>query len=193
MLVAEYAESLNDLGTARAWLDGLVEREPRSREALRALSAFAKRHGDALRALRAERGLAALAQEPNAEAELNAALMRADLPAARAAATRLRLPPGELALRAVRAGATPLGTEQAALALGADPNDANAWVAALSAADLSRDRQTLERLLREDPVSPSPPNPLALELLGEALARLVGEEARAAWGSDRAAVSKKDR
>ncbi|MFZ5894413.1 MAG: hypothetical protein ACOY0T_25350 [Myxococcota bacterium] len=189
LLVVEYAEALGDLATARAWLDGLLVRSPESREALNAAVAFAKRHDDAARRLRAEQKLAELGAPPDTNAELRAALARGDLPAARKAALALRVPPAELALRAVRLSTASVASEQAALALGADPNDADAWVAALVAADLARDRAALARLLHEDPVAPSPPSSLALELLGELLARLAGDDARAAWGAPSAATT----
>ena len=189
LLVVQYAEQSGDLAVARAWLDGLLAHIPESREARKAELAFAQRHGDAARQLRAERALAQQNVERNAEREVFDALRRGDLEKARSAATRLRLSPGALALAAARESSASVAAEQAALALNADPNDSDAWVAALVAADLSGDRGEVERLLREDPTSPSPPNPLALELLATVLERLAGDDARHAWAPKEARAS----
>lgn len=181
LLVVQYAEQSGELAVARAWLDGLVAHAPESREALRALLAFAQRQGDRARQKRAERGLAEQNVEPNAEREITAALHHGDLEKARRAVIRLRLSPGALALAAARESSASVAAEQAALVLDADPNDSDAWVAALFAADLKGDRAELERLLREAPAAPTPPNPLALELLATLLERLAGDDARRAW------------
>jgi Tfp pilus assembly protein PilF len=194
LLVAQYAEALGDLSTARAWLDGLVASAPTSREALHAFAAFAKRQGDRGRQLHAERQLTELGSaKADVSATLHRALVRADLKAARQAATELRMPAAELALRAVRESNPTVATEQAQLTLAADPDDANAWIAALAAADLARDRSSVEHLVTAAPIAASTPNPLALELLGELLARLVGDDARAAWDAAGAPVKEKDR
>jgi len=191
LLVVEYAEALGDVPTARAWLDGLVASAPTSREALHAFEAFAKRHADAGRQLYAQRLLEKLDADANPDANraLRAALARADLRAARGAAVQLRMPAAELALRAARESGPSVASEQAELVLAADPNDADAWIAALAAADLGRDRAAVERLLNEIPVAASTPKPLALELLSELLARLAGDDARAAWDAGRTRAS----
>jgi tetratricopeptide (TPR) repeat protein len=188
LLVAEYAEALGDLRTARVWLDGLVVYAPTSREALRALDSFARRHDDRARRVRAERGLLELGVHPKPEVDLRTALERRDLAGMRKAAVALRLSAAELALRAVKESSAEVAAQQAELALNADPNDSNAWIAALCAADLAGDRKSVERLLSEAPVSPSPANPLALELLGELLARLAGDDGARAFN----AVTEKD-
>jgi hypothetical protein len=67
------------------------------------------------------------------------------------------------------------------LVLGADPDDADAWLSSLMAADLRGDRSEFARLLRECPASPSALSPHAAHLHAELLERLIGPEARAAW------------
>jgi hypothetical protein len=129
-----------------------------------------------------------LGVQPKPEIDLRTALQRRDVAEMRKAAVALRLSAAELALRAVKESSAEVAAQQAELALNADPNDSNAWIAALCAADLAGDRKSVERLLSDDPVSPSPANPLALELLGELLARLAGDDGARAFG----AVSEKD-
>lgn len=184
LLVVDYAEKSAELGVARAWLDGLVARAPESHEAWRAALAFARRHGDAARRLRAERALAALGFPVASEGDVSAALREGDLERARSAATRLRVSAGGLALLAARDSDAAVAAKQAAIALNADPSDSDAWVAALVAADLSGDIAGIERLLSEDRPEPTAPNPLALELLGSVLERLAGADARRAWGPE---------
>jgi tetratricopeptide (TPR) repeat protein len=193
LLVVEYAEAVGDLPTARRWLDGLLASAPTSREALRASAAFAKRHGERGRQLSAERTLAERFADTDDGEALHAALARADLRAAQRAALRLRIPTAELALRAARESRASLASETAELALALDPNDSDAWIAALAAADLGGDRARVDQLLDESPPLPSPASPLGLELLSELLARLAGDDARAAWEHGHAQASKKAR
>ena len=65
--------------------------------------------------------------------------------------------------------------------LGADPDDGDAWVARVVAADLRRDRADFESALRDVPASASALSPVASRLYAELLERVVGAEARAAW------------
>lgn len=184
LLVVDYAERSAELTVARVWLDALVARAPESREAWRAALAFARRHGDVVRRLRAERALAGLSAPVDGDREVVSALREGDLERARRAATRLRISAGGLALLAARESDAALAAKQATIALSADPSDTDAWVAALVAADLSGDRAAFEQLLGEEPPTPSPPNPLALELLGSLIERFVGADARRAWNPE---------
>lgn len=183
LLVIELAEGAGRAREARVWLDELVVRAPSSREAWVALAAFAVRHKDLGRELRARAGLQSLGIVPRTEStrELEAAIALGELRPARAAAVRARLGPGELATRLAERGHGAAASEQAALVLGADPDDANAWVARLVAADLRRDRAELARALSEGSASPSPLSPLATRLYAELLERMVGPDARDAW------------
>ena len=183
LLVIELAEAAGQTTEARVWLDELVVRAPSSREAWVALAAFATRHADLGRQLRARAGLASLGIVPRTESkrELDAAVTLGELGPARAAAVRSRLGPGELAARLAERGHGAAASEQAALVLGANPDDANAWVARVVAADLQHDRVELARALNESPTSPSALDPVATRLYAELLERLVGPDARAAW------------
>ncbi|HWA74396.1 MAG TPA: tetratricopeptide repeat protein [Polyangiaceae bacterium] len=183
LLVSARAEAAGDVAHARVWLDELVVREPQSREAWSALLAFAARQRDAGRALRARaalKGLGAVLPARPDEA-LKMALSTTDLPAARSAATRLRLAPGALAAELAERGSSQAAAEQAALVLSADPDDANAWIANTVAADLGRNLDELARALAAVPESPSALSPTAVRLYAALLERLVGPEARAAW------------
>jgi tetratricopeptide (TPR) repeat protein len=183
LLVIELAEAAGRAADARAWLDELVVHAPSSREAWAALAAFAARHGDPGRALRARAGLLRLGIQPGGRSieEVDRAVSLGELDASRAAALRSRLGPGELATRLAERGHGAAASEQAALVLGANPDDANAWVARVVAADLLRDHAELGRALREAPASPSALDPLATRLLAELLGRVIGPDARTAW------------
>jgi Tfp pilus assembly protein PilF len=183
LLVSARAEAAGDVAHSRVWLDELVVRAPKSREAWAALLAFAIRQRDPGRALRARAALAGLGVERavRPEDQLSAALSSADLPAARSAATRLRLAAGALAAELAERGSSQAAAEQATLVLNADPDDANAWVAQAVAADLSRNLDEFARALRALPESPSPLSPTAVRLYAALLERWVGSEARAAW------------
>jgi tetratricopeptide (TPR) repeat protein len=183
ILVAELAEAAGDSNTARVWLDELVARAPTSREAFAVLARFGARHHDLGRELRARAGLSALGVSPQKDAalQLDRAVERGELPLARAAAIRSRLSPSELSLLLVERGQSAAAGEQARLVLGANPDDSDAWVARVVAADLRRDRADFENALRDAPASASGLSPVASRLYAELLERVVGAEARAAW------------
>jgi tetratricopeptide (TPR) repeat protein len=69
---------------------------------------------------------------------------------------------------------------QAERRLAADPDDTDAWVAALVAADLLGDEERFQRLLRVLSDTPLPISPPALHLLSELVARRCGANAAAA-------------
>jgi hypothetical protein len=174
--VVELAERSGDLERARLWLDAWVVRTPSSPEAWQALRDFGVRQGDAARRFRAQQELSKAATT-SGEAALERALHASDLVAARRAATRLRIPASELALRAVALGAVDAASQQAELVMNADPDDADAWVAALTAADLRRDRAAFTATLQRAPRAPSPLGSLALQLLEELIRRKDGPDA----------------
>lgn len=176
VLVAELCEARGDAPCAAAWLDALVAKNPESRPAWNAVLAHAERRRDAGRLLRARRALASLGQPPPPHVALEDAFVAGDLGAARRAAVRLRLPPGRLALRAALVGAMPIAREQAKLVLAADPDDTEAWVAALLIADLERDADAFDDLLRHPPDEPTPPSAEAVRALHELVSRRAGAE-----------------
>lgn len=136
------------------------------------------------------RGAAATAQAPDpapprSRLDIDAALRRGDLTAARSLATRAKTSQGEIALRAAALGRTELAREQGTLVSEADPRDASALVALIVAADASRSLTALAaasdaaRALASGGASP-----LARLLLAETLARRIGAEAARALVSD---------
>lgn len=176
LLVVELAQRIGDLERARLWLDAWVVRTPWSREAWTAMRDFGVRQRDAARHFRAEQELSKFAPS-SGEATLDRALHASDLVTARSAATQLRISASELALRAVALGAVEAASQQSELVTNADPDDADAWVAALIAADLRRDRAAFKATLQRAPLTPSPLGSLALALLAELIQRKDGYEA----------------
>ena len=181
LIVAELVERAGDRARARAWLDALVVREPNSRDAWLALAGFAERTGDLGRRIRAKQGLTELGLKAGARRSLAHVLSHGRLEDARSVALELRVGPGELAVRAVQAGRLDAAHVQAELVLGANPDDADAWVAAVAAANLERKLDGFQKMLGAAPEQPSAPSPAALEVLAEVLNRVVGPEAKAAW------------
>lgn len=185
ILVVDLAEATNSLALARQWLDALVARTPSSREAWLRFSAFAERHGDVGRGIRAGRALEGLqaARSPlSRERALEDAFRANDLPGARRAAVSLRIPPGDLAARAALRGAWTIARAQAELVLAADPTDADAWVALMAVQDVSRNAEGWAETLRAAPKEPATtPSPAARRLQAELLDRVVGRDARRAW------------
>nr|PZN26615.1 MAG: hypothetical protein DIU78_07290 [Pseudomonadota bacterium] len=103
-------------------------------------------------------------------------MLAGDLSAARRAAVRLRLTPGRLALRAALVGSIAIARQQAELVRAADPDDVDAWVAALLVADLERDSVAFAELLRHLPTAATPPSADALAALHEIVSRRTGSE-----------------
>lgn len=181
LLVVDTAEAAGNTELARDWLDAITTRTPESRLAWLRMRLFAKRHADAGRALRAAHALAG-SGTPADPTDLEHALDSADLPAARAHAVALRIPPGELAARAALRGAFQLAREQAELVLAADPTDTDAWLALVAAQGLAAAPPGEQNVLERAPLTPAgPPSPSARRLHAELLERVVGPEARRAW------------
>jgi hypothetical protein len=65
--------------------------------------------------------------------------------------------------------------------LTADPDDGDAWVAALVAADLQRDAAAFERALLALGRHPVAPGALGARLFAQVLERRLGDAAAAAW------------
>ena len=176
-------------------LRALTIRAPGSTEAWLALHAFARAtHDDALavRAARKARELSPrLAAEIEAEvpalaplAEVDEALRRDDLAAARRHAQRAHLTLAGLAVRAAALGHAAPARAEAAVVLAADPADLSARIALAVAADLARDPAALGAAMDAIPAPPAaltPPSPLAGLLFAELLFRRVDEGAARAW------------
>jgi hypothetical protein len=65
--------------------------------------------------------------------------------------------------------------------MAADPDDSDAWAAALLGASLEQDSARLQRVLSEAPAEPTPPSAEAVRALSELLSRVAGPDAIAAW------------
>lgn len=182
-------------GEASRLLRALSIRRPGSIEAWRALITFARAtHDEALleRAARAARALSPrLAPELEAGipalsplAEVDDALRRDDLAAARRHARRAHLPLAEVAVRAAALGRAASARVSAALVLAADPADITARIALAVAADLVGDAAALTSAMGAIPAPPAAltaPSPLAGLLFAELLSRRVDAGAARAW------------
>lgn len=165
--------------------------DPLQPEATRILVSVLRKKG---RAEEAERWLAALelrepqhphsrtVDDPEAAAEaMDQSILANQLGQAREAALRAQRGPTALALRALELGRWELAERQARLVLGAQPDNSDAWIVALAAADLRRDFGEVERISARLGGAPFPPSPAASRIFAEVMARLVGEEARQVW------------
>ncbi len=163
---------------AFVWLDALVTLAPRSRDSHAAMLRVALQTRDSARELRARRALSHLAAshaKPSLP-DLDAALASGDLSLARRLAGELSLRPAALSLYAVpRAPATALA--QARLLLAAEPENSDAFAAALAAADLLGDEAEFARVLSALAETPEPVSPDALDALRQVLARRSGADA----------------
>jgi hypothetical protein len=173
----------------------LAIRQPGSIAAWRAVITFARAtHDEALleRAARRARALSPrLAPELAAEvpalaplAEVDEALRRDDLAAARRHAQRAHVPLAEVAARAAALGRAAAARAEAAVVLAADPADLTARIALAVAADLAGDTAALGAAMDAIPPSPAAltaPSPLAGLLFAELLARRVDASAARAW------------
>lgn len=135
------------------WLEARVLLDPDSRAAHALLLEAAVREKDGARAERARRALGGNGSELTLDAS-----------------APLRALPAE-PRRAL---------ERAERRLAADPEDTDAWIAGLVAADLLGEEERFRALLGALGERPLPPTPAALSLLTELLARRCGSEAAAA-------------
>lgn len=184
-----YAYLLNQKGKseeARAFLDELVIREPKSIEAHRARLELALATGDPRRSEASAKRLLDLAPNLSQElgkeipslsplARIDAALLRQDLELARSLAISERIPPGTLALRAALLGRITEAGEEAKLALSANPADSDARVAAAFVAQLQRDDAALSAALADLPADVESLSALGIEVLEKLVRGRVGE------------------
>jgi hypothetical protein len=190
-LLAESGRAPEGLRLLRA----VTIRRPTSTEAWLALHAFGRATHDAAlteRAARRARELSPrLAAQLEAEspallplAEVDEALRRDDLVAARRHARAAHLTLGELAVRAAALGRAAPARAEAAVVLAADPSDFSARVALAVAADLARDPAAISASMDAIPAAPAAltqPSPLAAVLFAELLLRRVDAGAARAW------------
>ncbi|HEY3593213.1 MAG TPA: tetratricopeptide repeat protein [Polyangiaceae bacterium] len=176
VMVLEREKRFDD---AKRWLSGLIVRQPPSLDAAEAAYAFAVRTQDVPLRDAARRALAATRPERSvpSPADVDAALLRNEFDVARRLAMAARLSSGSLALRAAALGRASFARSEADLVLGADPSDTDARVAAIAAADLSRDGAALARAVSGLPDAPLPLSPLAALVLSEVLRRRIGDDA----------------
>lgn len=192
LLYAQICEARHEFSKEGVWLDALVTRNPRSVPAWKALLAFAQRHGDRARLVRAAEALSREVPELLPElkrldpvlaltARIDRALQAGRLGAARRLALKAHLAPGELALRAAALGRTDLARREAARVLRADPSNHNAWVAELVAADLAGDAAAFARALDAPGAGLGGLSPLGVQLWEQLLIRRVGKRAAETW------------
>jgi hypothetical protein len=162
IVVAQAYAADGDRAAARRWLEGLALFRPELERARAALVGRERESGSLCR-------------------EVDRLLVEGRLGEARRGARRAGMEPAELALRAVALGRAELGGQQAGLVIAADPTSADAWVAGLVAADLTRDEATFASMLGALDREAITPGPLGSWLLAELLARRVDPQAARAW------------
>lgn len=169
-----------DRAGALRWLGNLALRQPDEPTLFAKMLELARSSGDVAHGAWAERELTRLRPAsptvapqpaPGGLDALDALLRQGDLDGARARATEQRIPASSLAVRAVALGAYEVGAKQARLVLGADPNDADARVAALVSADALGDEAGFRALLASPPTHAGRPSALAALVLAELLRR----------------------
>ncbi len=144
-----------------------------------------------------DRALERLAREPAARgasfpprdkptlAAVDGALLEGDLGGARKLALRVKLTPGDLALRAAALGRFDLALEQGTLVFDADPESQSAWLAVLASRHLRASQLDPAADLAGHVGSSRPLTRLERLVLAEALARAAGSEsARQVLGAD---------
>ncbi|EYF02788.1 tetratricopeptide repeat protein [Chondromyces apiculatus] len=195
LLLAELLEKRGRVVEAQRVLRGWLRERPGSVEGWMQLAGLSRRAGDEAGALAAARRAVALspryaggfAQEMPGFTPLrqvDEALGRGDLEAARRFARKARVSAAELSVRAAALGRVAEARTQAALVVGADPASSSARIALAVAADLAGDAAGLREALGGMPEAGeavTPPSALARLLFAELLARRVDEDAARAW------------
>jgi tetratricopeptide (TPR) repeat protein len=166
---------------ALTWLDALTALTPAVREAHEAQLRAAVALGDHGREQRARQALSRLGVPSDAERRqaLDVALSNDDLPLARRLAGELHLRPSAFLLYAVERSPN-VALAQARLLLAAEPENSDAFSAALAAADLLGDEAEFARVLGTLAEAPEPASAPALKTLAAVIARRSGAEAAAA-------------
>jgi Tfp pilus assembly protein PilF len=190
LLAARALDRSGDAPRAAIWLRALVLRRPASLEAARAFRDQAARTGNVadVRHARAhvdelvERAGVPETAEPDVGA-VDRALMRSDAETARAEAVRARMKTTTLALTALERGRAELARDTATTVLAAEPENVDARVALLLAADLSGDEKSWQAALARVPEDHTELSEQASRLMGELLSRRAGPAAAAAWSA----------
>lgn len=194
ILLVQALERAGRIRQASRWLRGFALQGGATVPVQRELVAFERRHGALLPRLTSSdqgspetAGARAPGEDPKGEAPLQPLaavdfhLSRSELAEARRHAAAAGLTHAEVALRAVALGRSDIALSQAWLVLGADPTNADAWIAALAAADLERDPGELERAVECLAPETTRPGRLGALLLAEVLLRREGPGAAASF------------
>jgi tetratricopeptide (TPR) repeat protein len=163
LLIAELHREAARPDAARAWLFAWALEDPDAAAHSRAIEAQAWLLGD--------RALVALARSARAANTEDAEGARVEV---------VPRGPAELALSATSRGEPDIASRQAALALAANPEDADALVAALFAASALLDDERFRDLLEHARASAAP-RPEAASLMIELLRIRVGDDAAERW------------
>jgi tetratricopeptide (TPR) repeat protein len=197
VLIATIFARLGRPKDARRVLEGLIAFSPGSVPGYEALLELATRTKDAPLRERAAHELARLSPRRQQElarlepslslaARIDEALRERDLERAQELALEARMPGATLALRAAALGRADLAYELARRVLDADPQNGDAWVAAVAAADELRDEHAFATALASMARDMVPPGVDAIRLLADLLERRAGRTAsqalRSAYG-----------
>lgn len=170
LAVSAAFDKLGQKADGARWRGALSLRDPGAERMERALSVLAKRaksktHKPGRRSTRASR------------LDVDRALLHEPPERVRKLALESGVRVSELATRAAALGLTSTADSEARRVLAADPDDADAWIAALVAADLSGDQARFESTSALLGAEPLAPGPLGRRLFAELLARRVSKEA----------------
>jgi len=166
LALAEAELALGHRDEALRWIHGLLAVDPSSKAAKKLLGRIS--------------GTSEESGPRPSVAEVERALSEGD-PDVRKLSLAAGLSPSLLALHAAKVGRTDVAKSVSAEVLDADANDSDAWIAALSAAWLDRDRAAFEATVGRLGDDPSPPSSLGAELLGKLLEGRLGADAGRAW------------
>jgi hypothetical protein len=198
LLIADIYREQARPASSRAWLFAWLLLDPSAVSHWKALEERAKVLGDPALSLLIRAALEHGAQQgselsaaalsalqplrpgPGLHPDLEAAITRGDLPSARAAAQEVGLSALELALFALHLGKPGLAASQAELVLDANPESADAWIVALSAAAVSSDQENFTRLLAHAGTAQLPTTELA-QRIADLLRWWVNDAAAAEW------------
>ncbi len=164
LAVTDALQKLGRSAEAKHWLEALLLRSPGAKSTeLRP----AQKTSHRARRSRVEEVDRALLEKPRDEA--------------RAVALRHGVRLAELATRAAALGLGDIAETESERVLVADPDDADAWVAALVSADLAGDETRFAKVARQLGPDPLALGPLAQRLFAELLARRAGPDAARAF------------